>query len=101
MNLPIDVTVAKEIVEQRVVEEEGCLVLLEKKQKNCRETRKNSNVFSFKKGVSVRCSLHVSDCGQSVPRFDRERLCSTTRASLAGVWAARLIALSGQQGYIA
>ena len=31
-----------------------------------------------------------------VPRFDREMLCSTTRASHAGVWAAWLIALSGK-----
>ena len=59
INLSIDVTVAKEVVEKWVlVVEEGCLVLLEK---NCCETRKNS--FP-KKGISVRCSSLYSDCGQ-------------------------------------
>ena len=38
INLPIDITVANEVVEKRVVEE-GCLVLL---GENCRETQKNS-----------------------------------------------------------
>ena len=40
INLPIDVMVAKEVVEKQVVEEEGCLVLL---RKNCRETRKKNS----------------------------------------------------------
>ena len=49
INLPIDVTVAKEIVEKGAVEE-GCLVLLEKKM-----PRNTEKQFSLQKSVSVRC----------------------------------------------
>ena len=49
VNLPIDVMVAKEVVEKRVIEEEeGCLVLLEKKlPRNMEEQFSLRNVFQF------------------------------------------------------
>ena len=48
VNLPIDVTVAKEVVEKWVIEEEGCLVLLEKKlPRNMEEQFSLRNVFQF------------------------------------------------------
>ena len=88
INLPIDVTVAKEIVEKRVVEEEGCLVLLGKKPRNTEEQISTRRVFQFVVLLCIRL--------RPVPRFDRRMLCLTTQASLAGVWAARLIVLSGK-----
>ena len=53
INLPIDVTVTREVMEKRVVEE-GCLVLPEKKlSRNTEEEQ-----FSFKKGVSSNCGQY-------------------------------------------
>ena len=52
INLPIDVTVTKEVVEKRVVEEEGCLVLLRKKT----ATKHGRRTVFLKKGDSVYCS---------------------------------------------
>ena len=48
INLPIDVTVAKEVVEKQVVGEEGCLVLLRKKlPRNTEEQFSLRKVFNF------------------------------------------------------
>ena len=48
INLLIDVTVAKEVVEKQVVGEEGCLVLLRKKlPRNTVEQFSLRKVFNF------------------------------------------------------
>ena len=50
IKLPIDITVTKEVMEKRVVEE-GCLMLLGKIA-----MRHRTRAVLHKKGVSVRCS---------------------------------------------